>query len=272
MIRTRVRNGRWERVAPGVYRIVGSADTPEQRALLPILAAGDDALLGGLSALALFGVAPAPAIPLVVRPPEAAGRLAGAQVRRSPVASVDRTSVGPIPCTTPARALLEVAATVAGAPLETLVDDVIDRRLSSPAGVLSVIRRAPLGHGRTGAPRLRAAMEPWLMGVRPGSPAEVRLIRRLADWGLPRPTLQHEVALQGGGRAFIDVAWLARKVGLEYDGSRAHTPRRLGHDVGREERLRAQGWWIGRVDRHDLAPSSTRLRDELSARLTTRAA
>jgi very-short-patch-repair endonuclease len=56
-------------------------------------------------------------------------------------------------------------------------------------------------------------------------------------------------------------------VGLEYDGELHHGPRQLGADVEREERLRGLGWWIGRVDRHDLRPSSNRLRAELSTRL-----
>ena len=119
---------------------------------------------------------------------------------------------------------------------------------------------------------LRAALEPWIGGIVPGSPAEARLIRRLSDWGLPEPVLQHRVDLPSGHRAFIDLAWPWALVGLEYDGSLAHTPRRLAPDVAREEALRGRGWWIGRVDRHDLAPSSTRVHDELAARLGTLAA
>jgi hypothetical protein len=156
--------------------------------------------------------------------------------------------------------------------LQALVDDVLDRRLATPASVLGAIRRAPSGHGRSGAPRVRAALEPWLGRIVPGSPAEVRLIRRLSDWGLPNPVRQHEVRLPSGRSAYIDLAWPPALVGLEYDGSRAHTPRRMAADVAREEGLRAQGWWIGRVDRHDLAPSATRVRDELNDRLRPLAA
>jgi hypothetical protein len=188
-------------------------------------------------------------------------------VRRAPVDPRDRTRVGPIPCTTPSRALLEAAAIVIPSVLNALVDEVLDRRLSTPAAVLSTIRRAPTGSGRTGAPVLRQALAPWIGGIVPGSPAEARLIRRLADWGLPEPVLQHEVHLSSGRRALIDLAWPRSLIGLEYDGSAAHTPRRLGADVAREEELRRRGWWIGRVDRHDLAPSSTRVRDELVTRL-----
>lgn len=271
-ITRRARSGRWERLARGVFRIVGAPPSPVQTTYAALLAAGNDAVVGGLSALSLFSVCEAPRRPQLTIPPTASSRSVLAAVRRSPLARVDRTKVGPIPCTTPARALLEAAALVAQKQLDTLVDDVICAGLATPSAVVGVIRRAGNGPGRAGAPRLRRALDPWLEGVRPDSPAEVRLLRRLSEWGLPPPVRQHEVHLDGGRRAFLDLAWPAQLVGLEYDGVSSHTPRRLAHDVAREEALRDRGWWIGRVDRHDLQPSSTRVRDELVTRLLHRAA
>jgi hypothetical protein len=271
-IERRVASGRWERLGRGVYRIAGAPATDEQRAYAAVLMAGGGALVASLSSLALLAVGRAPTTPMITRPPGSSGRTPGVAVRRSPVGPQERTRVGPVPCTTPARALLEAAATVPASVLEALVDEVLDRRLATPAAVLGAIRRAPTGHGRAGAARLRAALEPWLGGIVPGSPAEARLVRRLSDWGLPEPVKQHEVVLPSGRRAFIDLAWPHRLVGIEYDGSGAHTPRRMPADVAREEALRSMGWWIGRVDRHDLAPSSTRVRDELLFRLGALAA
>jgi hypothetical protein len=271
-IARRVASGRWVRIGRGVYQIAGSPPTDAQRAYAAVLLAGGDALVGGLSALALLEVGSAPATPTIVRPPDASARTPGVRVRRSPVARADRTRVGPIPCTTPARALLEAAGLVGLLVLEGLLDDVLDRRLATPAGVLAAIRRAPSGAGRAGAPQLRRALEPWLGPIEPGSPGEVRLLRRLDDWGLPPPVRQHPVLLPSGATAYIDLAWPWALAGLEYDGTAVHTPRRLGPDVAREDGLRAQGWWIGRVDRHDLTPSSTRVRDELTTRLRRRAA
>lgn len=153
-----------------------------------------------------------------------------------------------------------------------LVDEVIAKGLASPASILGAIRRAGLGHGRKGSVRLRSALMPWVEGIKPGSAAEVRLIRRLDDWGLPAPVRQHEVKRPSGRTAFIDLAWPEQRVGLEYDGEAFHGPRQLRADVTREEDIRAVGWWVGRADRHDLRPSSTRLRDELLPRLRPRAA
>jgi hypothetical protein len=271
-ITRRVRAGRWERLAPGVYRIRGAPPSPAQATYAAVLAGGHLAVASGLSALALFGVGDAPAVPAITVPPTGNGRSMAAVVRRSPVGRADRTRVGPVPCTRPARALLEAAACVSEERLHDLVDEVICRGLATPSGVLGAIRRAGHGPGRTGAPMLRRSLEPWLVGITPDSPAEVRLLRRIDDWGLPPPLRQHPVCLPGGGTALLDLAWPDRLVGLEYDGAAHHTPRRLPADVAREERLRRLGWWIGRVDRHDLQPSSTRVRDELVVRLSAAAA
>jgi hypothetical protein len=263
----RVRTGRWDRLERGVFRIRGAPPSPAQATYAAILAAGGGAMASGLSALALYAVSDAPIVPQITVAPTASARSKLAVVRRSPVDRVDRTTVGPIPSTTPARALLESAALVSKELLDGFVDDVICRGLATPSSIVGAIRRAKHGPGRAGAPQLRRSLEPWLVGIQPGSPAEVRLLRRIADWGLPAPVRQYRVELDGGRTAYLDLAWPDLRVGLEYDGAASHTPRRLPSDVAREEALRRLGWWIGRVDRHDLQPSSTRVRDELVARL-----
>ncbi len=268
----RVGIGLLERLGPGVYRVVGAPSTDAQRAYAAVLIAGPQTVVCGLSALALVGIGTAPKTPYLCAPPSGGATTPGAVVRRSPLQPADRTHVGPIPATTPARALLEAAAIVPVSVLEQLLDDVVDAGLGTPSAILGAIRRAAVGRGREGAPQLRGVLTPWLDGVRPGSPAEVRLLRRLADVGLRAPVRQHVVALPNGATAVLDLAWPQERVALEYDGERWHNPRRLAADVHREEQLRALGWWIGRVDRHDLAPSSTRVVDELARRLRRSAA
>lgn len=270
-IARRVERGLWVRLAPGVFRIHGAPVTSMQQAYAAVLAAGPHAVVGGRSALALFGLTDPPLLPSITVPLTASARTKLAVVRRSTVAVEDRTSIGPVPCVTVARGLVEVSRRASSASLEPLVDSALHRGLAHPRTIVAALRRAGGVQGRPGARRLLQLLEPWTRGITPGSPGEVRLLRRLDDWGFPPPVLQHEVRL-GRGRAFIDVAWPALLVGLEYDGAEHHGPRQLGHDVEREEALRALGWWVGRADRFDLSPSSSRLRDELGQRLRERAA
>ncbi|HEX4868142.1 MAG TPA: type IV toxin-antitoxin system AbiEi family antitoxin domain-containing protein [Acidimicrobiales bacterium] len=270
-VQLRARRGRLVRVRHGVYRVNGAPVTADQQAYAAVLAAGPAAVVGGLSALALFRLVEAPKQPRLTVPPLASARTPGAIVLRSPLSSADRTHVGPIPCTTVPRALVEVARDLDQAHLDDLVDSAIHRDLASTSAILGAIRRAPAGWGRAGADNLRRALHPWLGTVAAESPGEARLLRRLLEWGLPEPERQHPVEL-GPTIVRLDVAWPDHLVGLEYDGEEFHGPRRLAADEQREAALRARGWWIGRVDRHDLAPSSTRLLDELRPRLLVPAA
>jgi hypothetical protein len=271
----RTQTGRWMRCAPGVYRIAGAPVTGHQGALAAVLAAGATAVASHLTAAGLLGLVELPPVHHITVAPSASSRTRGVVVHRSLLAEADLTIAGVIPCTAPARTLLDIAGVVPAHQLNTVVDEALCMPLCSPTAVLDTLERSQRRPGRSGTASLRESLAPWLQGVRPGSPAEVRLLRRLAEWGLPAPVCQHEVQLGAGGRrrmAVIDLAWPDRLVGLEYDGERHHGPRQLGADVEREERLRGLGWWIGRVDRHDLRPSARRLRDELTARLLVPAA
>src|SRR3546814_797650 len=152
----RVARGRWQRLARGVYRIVGAPETAEQPTFAAVLAAGTEARAAGLSALALFGVCDAPPMPRIIVPPTASARTGGAVIRRSPLDRADCTRVGPVPCTTAARALLDAAPEVPTEVLAELVDEVLCRPLATASRVLGTIRRAGHGRGRAGAPALRS--------------------------------------------------------------------------------------------------------------------
>lgn len=272
-VQRRVSSGRWEAVGRAVYRVVGAPRTIHQDALAAVLSTGSSAVASHLTALALVGVASAPLTPHVTVAPTGSARTRGVVLHRSSVVLVDRTTVGCIPSTTPARSLVDAATVLDRVQLAELVDGVICAGLAQPSAILGAARRSQARPGRKGVPLLREVLQPWFEGIRPGSPAEIRLLRRLDDWGLPPPASQHPVCGPNGEVvAAIDLAWPDPRVGLEYDGERAHAPRHLAHDVIREERLRALGWRIERVDRGDLRPSSTRLRELLLGLVGARAA
>ena len=272
-IQHRTRTGRWEIVGRAVYRIAGAPASTHQEGLAAVLSAGPTALVSHQSALALVGVGSPSAMPHLTVAPTASARTPRVVLHRSAVPFVDRSSVGCIPTTTPARSLVDSASLVDRHQLAELVDGVICGGLAQPSAILGAARRSQAQPGRKGVPLLRSVLGPWFQGIQPGSPAEVRLLRRLDDWGFPAPISQVRVRSEAGEViAAIDLGWPGRKVGLEYDGEQAHSPRHLASDIAREERLRALGWRIERVDKHDLRPSSTRLRDLLMSLLYARAA
>jgi hypothetical protein len=265
-IQSLVRSGRWERIVPGVYRIAGTPESCEQAVLAACYVAGRDALASHLTGLALLGVGMPPIVPHITVYKSKSARTRIAKVHRSRVLPIDRTTVGVIPCTTAARALVDVAPLVPHVELCNLTDTVLYKRLAMLSDVLGAIRRA--GIGRHGIPSLRTALAPWLYGIRPGSPAEARLIRQLERWGFPTPVKQVPIVDESGRTiGTVDLGWPERKVGLEYEGGLTHTPREESGDESRYERIAELGWWISPVDRGDLKASNTRLRDELRPRL-----
>lgn len=180
----------------------------------------------------------------------------------------DTCSVDGIPCTTPARTLVDCAAVVALETLCAMVDTAFHRGLCHPSNVRAAAVRASRAPGRKGLRNLEAAMSVWTSGARPGSPAEARPLRCLERWGIPTPQRQYVVRdADGNFVARLDFAWPGRKRGLEYDGEEHHGPRRWAADEERQARIESLGWKIERADRFDLRPSSTRLRTALRALL-----
>jgi hypothetical protein len=110
----RVRTGKWQRAAPGVYALVSTTLTTEQRRIAAALYAGADAQLTGPSALHWYGFRSVPATDRVhVLVPHATRR------RSAGVAVVQRTrELDPYPrdaglyrVTSPARAVVDASRT-----------------------------------------------------------------------------------------------------------------------------------------------------------------
>jgi hypothetical protein len=192
----------------------------------------------------------------------ASARTRIAKVHRTVLLPGDRVAVEGIPCTAPVRTMLDTATMLAAGALADLIDDALCRPLCSVASVARLLDQP--GRGVPGRAKLRTAIEPWLDGVRPRSPAEMRLVRRIVAWGFPAPVRQHVVRSADGAHVgTLDLAWPDRLLGLEYDSLRWHNPRHAAHDLAREDRLRALGWRIERADVGDTRPSASRLRELL---------
>jgi hypothetical protein len=238
--------------------------------MVACLAGPDGTVASHLTAAALFGLWELPAdLPHVTVPRTASGRMKVATVHRSPLDPDDLGTVDGIPVTRPGRTIVDCAAVLAHDDLCKLVDDALCRSLCSADDLHRAMERASRGPGRAGLARLEEALKVWTPGAPPGSPAEIRLIRRLVGWGLPVPERQVKI-FDAAGRfvAKIDVGWEERRAGLEYYGERHHGPRAESHDERRIGRIEATGWEIRIVRKGDLhGTRATALRAWLSARL-----
>ena len=268
MVARRIGTGAWRRLTSGVYVVGGAPDTARQRTLAACLAVGG--IASHQSALAVAGLVPWPVLPHVTVPPGRSGRSPVARVHRSAVAAPDRRIVDAIPCTTVARAVVEVARSCAHDDLAELVDAACCERLATRDSILRALGR--VGTPWQGRQPLVAALETWREDIDPDSPAEMRLLRQVQAWGFGGAVLQHEVRdADGAFVARLDVAWPAHLAALEYDSVRHHGPRAFERDERRYAALGALGWRVDGVTKHDLRPGEHRLLD-LRRRWVPRAA
>jgi hypothetical protein len=242
-----VASGRWETVARGVYRIVGSARSWEQRALALILAAGDEAVGSHRTAICAYGVegfAPPGRIDITT-PRHHRKRILGTTVHETlDPHLLDRRMRRGIPVTGPARTLLDLCAVVDD-DLTALgaLDDMLRRRLVTwPELWECLVLHAR--RGRNGVARFRRILvKRW--GKRgPRGVFARTVLALLTDAGLPEPVAEHPVKI-GDANYRLDLAYPELLIGIELDDKESHlTDKAFEEDPIRENRLKLAGWLV----------------------------
>ena len=237
--------------------------------MVACLAGPPGTVISHLTAAAAYGLAKAPEEPQVTIPRDASGnRIARARVRRADLGPGQRAIRRRLPCTTPIQTMIDCAEVLDGEALCDLVDSALCRKLMQPNKLIraaEAARRAARRSRRAAIGRLLEALEVWRSGAPPGSPPEVKLQRRLKEWGFPAAHRQVKVYGRDGRLlARADLGIVEWKVLLEYDSDEHHGPRCWVADGERVDRVEEEtGWRMVSVDRFDLRPSNTNLRDRL---------
>jgi hypothetical protein len=192
-IQYRVTAGRLHRVHRGVYAVGHAELSNEGRWLAAVLAAGAGAALSHTSAAMLWGFWPPGR--------DGRGTIEVSLVRRlrqrpgmrlypgRALAQADVTRRLQIPVTTPARTLIDLAATeCSDRRLERAIHEAeVQRRVSHAA----LHRQLERSRGRHGAPRVAAAIDSGPAPTR--SEFEDRTLELICLHGLPRPLVNEEV-------------------------------------------------------------------------------
>ena len=229
----RVTTGRMHTLHRGVYAVGHPGLSVHGRRLAAVLACGDRALLSHRSAAVLHGLLPEDGgrlhvtVPMRRRPP------AGVIVHRSRIAAGVRRDA--IPVTTPARTLVDLAATAAERDVARAVEEARLLQLVTDAELLRLAR------DKRGAPLLRELLadEPSLTR----SEAERLLLALVRRAGLPRPQTNVRVA----GHE-VDALWPSHRLVVEVDGFAFHSSRdAFERDRERDADLQAHGLRVIRV-------------------------
>jgi hypothetical protein len=240
----RVRRGHLHPIHRGVYA-VGHARPPlEGRFVAAVKACGARAVLSHFSAAALWGIVDWDGRhPEVTVPPSGTRVHAGLRVHRSStLAAREVTRHRGIPVTTPARTLLDLAATLEHRPLRRAVRRAEALRRVDVRGVGETIERAGRRRGSARLGRVIAA------GPAPTRSAlEDVVLDLIAGAGIERPVVNASVVV-GGRRVIPDFRWPAQRLVLEADGATWHDGAiARGDDAERQALLERDGERVVRV-------------------------
>lgn len=232
----------------GVYRHTAHPESWRQRVLAAVLAGGDRTMASHATAavLARFeGSRPGIDIELSLVPPGQRRPPAGTVLHRPrALGPADRDTIGPIPVTSPARTLFDIAPRLSDHQLEAVLDHACRRGqiwLPHLRWRLDDLQT----NGRPGVPRLRALVDRdsrWGPGE---SWLETEGFRRIADAGLPLPRCQVGCSRADGRRARVDLVWDEARLVVELHGHETHATRRQRQaDAERAAALELAGWRV----------------------------
>jgi very-short-patch-repair endonuclease len=244
-LKWRVHSGRYERIGPTSYRVVGASPTWRQAVMRAVSAAGDGAAAARRTALILHRVSrPDGTIEIVTRRRRRL-RLDPSVVVHTAVSlpTEDIASVTGIPTTTVLRSLLDYAGVSHPDALAAAVDRAIASELTTAAELAAFLDRRRR-RGRPGVTALEAVLERPALGI-PESPYERGLLAMLHDAGLdpvPQFVIRDE---EGRAIARVDAAFPDQRVAIEVDGHEYHSTRpQRAADADRQNRIEVLGWVV----------------------------
>jgi very-short-patch-repair endonuclease len=266
LIRQRLSRRLLVRVHAGVYTVGHPLLSLRGRYLAAVLACGDNAVLSHLAAGALLDLRPLPSGPIDVTIPRGGSR------RRAGLAVHTTRSLDPeevtahdgIPCTTPARTLVDMAAIVTARVLDRALERSLVLNLFDLTGVEAAIGRA---NGRRGVGTLRRMVArmsdapPFLR-----SELERRFLALVRKGRLQMPVVNGLIA----GHE-VDFHWPKQRLIVETDGRSTHdTTHAFERDRRRDLQLELAGWHVIRIGWRQVVDRPDQVRALLRTRLSSR--
>ena len=254
-LRRRLRTMDWESVTMRVVRLVGVADSFEQRCLTAVLDAGHEAVVRAKTAARVWG------LPGFVGEDVEVTRLRRRARRRTdPVPAHEPTLVPPhhrtthdgVPVTTVERTIFDLMASVPPGRAERALDSALARRVTTLRR-LRATGEELCSRGRPGSALFRQLLADRGIDFRPTeSSLEDAFLDLVREAALPEPERQVDL---GGGAWIGRVDFYARSARLviEVDSDWLHTSAvDAAADKARDEALRAAGFATLRVTEDEI--------------------
>lgn len=235
----------------GIYRLATHEVSFEQRCLAARLAA-PDAVISGPTAGRLYGLRKCSTDDVHVIARRAIDLPDVVAHRTDFLRDVDVTEMGLFRVLRPARLICDLSAYLSDADLESVIEQVLDRRMASMPLIRSVARLFAAS-GRTGTRRLVRVLDSRSDWLRPAdSDLELRVDRALRARGIEL-VRQFRVELDGGAVVHLDLADPEVRFGIEIDHVSWHGARLdAQYDKARDRALTRIGWTVVRVTDADI--------------------
>lgn len=266
-------SGRMHRMLRGVYAIAGVRLGEHGRLRAATLACGDQAVVSHRSAAALLGLLDkGPAVIDVIAPSAHGRKIDGIRPHevRPPRTDEAGTATG-IPCTSPARTLVDLAGVVGDWTLRSAFERAAQRKLLDIPAI-----EASMDPGRCGVRSLRALVEEWRRAApvarrgRLKSPLEAKVLPLLVQRDLPAPLPNAPVKI-ANGRIEVDFLWPEQRFVLEADSREFHgTAVAFERDRWRDRELMRAGYSTLRVTHRQAEREPEAVVDSIRAALASR--
>ncbi|MEX2105462.1 MAG: type IV toxin-antitoxin system AbiEi family antitoxin domain-containing protein [Solirubrobacterales bacterium] len=266
-----VGTGRLHRIFRGVYALGHPRIGERGRMMAATLACGDGTVVSHRSAAALLGLLDrAPAVIDVIAPEQRGRKIDGIRAHAvRPPRRGETGMVDGIPCTSPARTLVDFAGVVGLRSLRSAFERAAAARLLDIAAVEAAARPG----GRRGIGTLRALIEAWKPAApvaakqRLKSPLEAKVLPLLTRRGLPMPRCNALVELVDD-RIEVDFLWPEQRFVLEADSRDFHaTEVAFERDRWRDRELLRVGFSTLRVTRRQAETEAAAIVDAICRRL-----
>jgi very-short-patch-repair endonuclease/predicted transcriptional regulator of viral defense system len=255
----RARTGGLHRIHRGVYAVRHPRLTARGRWMAATLAYGPNALLSHRSAATLWGIHHgAEAKPHITLPGRSVRARAGMEVHASiTLTHEDQASHDGIPCTSPARTLVDLGDVANRRTVQRAVDQAEVLRLFDLRAVEEALGRAGR---RRGAGVLRAVLGEYTGPTLTSEEFEERFLALCRAASLPEPEVNAWISLDDGLAYKADFLWREEGLVAETDGYRFHSSRRaFEHDRMRDQRLIAAGFTVVRLTWRQLTQEPDRV-------------
>lgn len=263
--------GRLHRTFRGVFAVGHPGVSGRGRLRAATLACGPGAVISHRSAAALLGLLnEGPTVIDVIAPPSRGRKIDGIRFHRvRPPRPEEIGSVDGVPCTSPARTLVDLAGTVSEWTLRGCFERAAQRGLLDIPAV-----ETSADAGRRGAGSLRALIEEWRAAApvakkgRLKSPLEAKVLPLLMQRGSPTPLLNTSVEIRKG-RIEVDFLWPQQRLVVEADSRDFHgTAVAFERDRWRDRELMRAGYAVLRVTHRQAEKEAEAVADVIASRIS----